>query len=106
MDSHTFQVPPSHTPQKMGKPLHHLLITFFQKQGEDMVLGTFPAVLQQGRHKPESFLIFERISHLNRNQIESNLSVPGIQGCHENALYKSFEMSPHFISLCSSTNIP
>ena len=33
-------------------------------------------------------------AHLNRNQIESNLSVPGIQGCHENALYKSFEMRP------------
>ena len=27
-------------------------------------------------------------SHLNRDQIESNLSVPAIQGCHENALYK------------------
>ena len=33
-------------------------------------------------------------SHLNRYQIESNLSVPGIQGYHENALYKSFETSP------------
>ena len=38
-------------------------------------------------------------SHLNRDKIESNLSVPGIQGCHENALIKSFEMSPHLICL-------
>ena len=26
---------------------------------------------------------------MNRNKIESILSVPGIQGCHKNALYKS-----------------
>ena len=39
------------------------------------------------------------LTHLNRDQIESNLNVPGIQGCHENALYKSCEMSPHFISV-------
>ena len=45
-------------------------------------------------------------THLSRNQIESNLSVPGIQGCHENALFKRLEMSPHFICLCASTNIP
>ena len=38
-------------------------------------------------------------THLNRNQIESDLSVPGIQGRHENAFYKSFEMSPHFKSV-------
>ena len=25
-------------------------------------------------------------AHLNRDQVESNLSVPGIKGCHENAL--------------------
>ena len=25
-------------------------------------------------------------THLNRDTIESNLSVPGIQGCHENTL--------------------
>ena len=37
--------------------------------------------------------------HLNRDKIESNLSVPGIQGCHENALIKSFEMSPNLICL-------
>ena len=36
-------------------------------------------------------------AHLNRGTIESNLSVPGIQGCHENALIKSFETSPHLI---------
>ena len=38
-------------------------------------------------------------THLNRAKIESNLSVPGIQGCHENASCKSFEMSPHLICL-------
>ena len=27
-------------------------------------------------------------AHLNRDQIETNLCVPGIQGCHKNALYK------------------
>ena len=45
-------------------------------------------------------------THLNRDEIESNLSVPGIRGCHENALYKSFETSPHLICLYSITNIP
>ena len=34
---------------------------------------------------------------LNRDKIESSLSVPGIQERHENALIKSFEMSPHLI---------
>ena len=34
------------------------------------------------------------LSHLNRDKIESNLSVLGIQGCLENALIKSFEMNP------------
>ena len=38
-------------------------------------------------------------SHLNRDQIESNLSVPGTQWHQENTLYKSFEMSPLFICL-------
>ena len=38
-------------------------------------------------------------THLNRDKIESNLSVPGIQGHQENALIKSFEMSPHLICL-------
>ena len=37
--------------------------------------------------------------HLNRDEIESNLSVPRIQGCHGNTLIKSFEMSPHLIWL-------
>ena len=35
----------------------------------------------------------KNITHLNRDKIESNLNVPGIQGRHENALIKSFEMS-------------
>ena len=38
-------------------------------------------------------------AHLNRDNFESNLSVPGIQRCHENALYKSLETSPHLICL-------
>ena len=43
-------------------------------------------------------------THLNRDQIESNLRVPvpGIQRLLENALFKSFEMSPHLISLSFS----
>ena len=44
--------------------------------------------------------------HLNIDEIESNLSVPGIQGCHENVLYKSFERSPLLICLYASTIIP
>ena len=32
-------------------------------------------------------------AYINRDKIESNLSVPGIQGCQDNALYKSFETS-------------
>ena len=34
--------------------------------------------------------------HLNRDKIESNLSVPVIQGCRENALFKNFQTSPHY----------
>ena len=40
-------------------------------------------------------------AHLNRGQIESNFSVPGIRGCHKNALYKSFKTSPNSIGLYS-----
>ena len=39
------------------------------------------------------------LSHFNRDKIESNLSVPGIQRHQENALIKGFEMSPHLICL-------
>ena len=39
------------------------------------------------------------VTHLNRNKSDSNLSLPGIQGHQENALIKSFEMSPHLICL-------
>ena len=45
-------------------------------------------------------------AHLNRDKIESNLSVPGIQGHQENALIKSFKMSPHLICLYASIKIP
>ena len=31
-------------------------------------------------------------THLHRDEIGSNLSVPGIKSCQENTLYKSFEM--------------
>ena len=37
-------------------------------------------------------------THLNKDKIESNLSVPGIQG-HQEIAIKSFEMSPHLICL-------
>ena len=39
----------------------------------------------------------QKVTHLNRDKIESNLSVPRIQGCHENALFKSSETSSHII---------
>ena len=39
------------------------------------------------------------VTHLNSDKIESNLSVNGIQGRHENALIKSCQMSPHLICL-------
>ena len=45
-------------------------------------------------------------AHLNRDKFESNLSVPGIKGCYENALIKSFEMSPHLMCLLVSIKIP
>ena len=45
-------------------------------------------------------------AHWKRDQIESNLSAHGIQGCHKNATYMSFEMSPHLMCLLASTNIP
>ena len=45
-------------------------------------------------------------THLNRNKIEYNLSVPGIHGRHENALIKSIEMSPHMMCLYASIKIP
>ena len=38
-------------------------------------------------------------AHLNRDKIESKLSVPVIQGHQEYALIKSCEMSPHLICL-------
>ena len=45
-------------------------------------------------------------SHLNKNKIVSNLSVPGILEHQENTLIKSFEISPHLICLYVSTKIP
>ena len=42
-------------------------------------------------------LTYKVYPHLNRDKIESNWSVPGIQGRQENALIESFEMSPHLI---------
>ena len=38
-------------------------------------------------------------THLNRDKIESNLSVTGIQGRHENVSCKTFEISPHMMCL-------
>ena len=40
-----------------------------------------------------------RGAHLNKDRIETNSSVPWIQGRHENALIKSFKTSPHMICL-------
>ena len=44
---------------------------------------------------PSNQILIHSFTHLNRNQIESNLTVPGIQGCH--TIVKSSEMSPHLI---------
>ena len=49
---------------------------------------------------------FSFLSHLNRYQIESNRSVPGIQGCHKNARIESFEMSTHMECIWTSIKIP
>ena len=48
-------------------------------------------------------VIAQDFAHLNRDKIKSNLSVPGIQGHQENALIKSFKMSPHLIYLWVSS---
>ena len=47
-----------------------------------------------------------RHTHLNKENIESNLSLSGIQGHQENALIKSILMSPHLICLQVSPQIP
>ena len=65
-----------------GVGAHHHLV---------FLLGERPEVVP--------FSLMSASAHLNRDKIESNLSVPGIQGCHENALCKSFEMSPLLICL-------
>ena len=45
-------------------------------------------------------------AHLNRDKIGSNLSVPGIQGCLENTLIKTLEMSPNLKCQLVSIKIP
>ena len=48
----------------------------------------------QGRRQSKSMTIDnckQESAHLDRDNIQSNLSVPGIQGCHENVLIKCFE---------------
>ena len=69
-------------------------------------LDTYP---RNGKTTVPSSRLTKRVltadSHLNRDKIEFNLSVPRIKGCHENALDKSFETSPHLICLYASTNI-
>ena len=68
-----------------------------------MCLNYFESVLlsflqrTQRRRQVELYLQNASYSHLNREMIESNLNVPGIQGHQENALIKSFEMSPNLI---------
>ena len=71
-------------------------------------MGTFSTLIQNYTYGVKTFDLKSRkaYTHLNRDNIKSNLSVPGIQGCHENALCKSFETSPHLICLYASTNIP
>ena len=38
-------------------------------------------------------------AHLNRSKVESKFSVPGIQGGHQNAFYRSFGASQHLVCL-------
>ena len=57
-------------------------------------------------HKWRHFCPRYDVPHLNGDKIESNLSVPGIQGHQESALIKGFEMSPLLICLYASTKIP
>ena len=51
--------------------------------------ATFPAFMVHGTDVRHFIRHFQGSPHLNRDKIEYNLSVPGIQGrCHENALIK------------------
>ena len=58
--------------------------------------GASGSTLGFGVNPHEGFL---SQSHLNTDRMESNLSVPGFQGCHENALIKGFKTSPYVIYL-------
>ena len=68
-------------------------------QDEPRVKSILQTMLEGGNSQLQVLEKSPRFTLLNRDKIESTLSVPGIQGCHENALYKSFKMSPHFICL-------
>ena len=49
--------------------------------------------------------LYQKHPHLNRDKIKSNLSVPEIQGHHENALIKSFESSPWYVCRLASMSL-
>ena len=59
------------------------------RQGRTVAPGIVSSL--EGKEKNGILLIL--IQQLKRNDIESNLSVPRIQGCHEIAFHKSFGMS-------------
>ena len=71
-----------------------------------IILFVYVFLSTERNEKSTIFCIISPVTHLNRDKIESNLRVPGIQGCHENALILSFELSPHLICLQASINIP
>ena len=47
--------------------------------------------MQEGLHA------YNTLTHLNRDKIETNLSVPGFRGHQECTLIDNFEMIPHLI---------
>ena len=81
------------------------------RSGYDMKVEVSAETYQVGAHFKaliKAILVaplksFERFFRISSSPaglcIEPNLSVPGIQGCHENALIKSLEMSPLLICL-------
>ena len=84
---------------KSNQPLRGIFKAFMngKRQRRMPVWQPVPLYLitaQSGRFK---FQAKNVVAHLNRDKIESNLSVPGIQEHQENALIKSFELSLHFM---------
>ena len=73
------------------------LIKLFNKILAPIVSQLLAAIYARRREQGPKMAF--RGPHLNGDKIESNLSVPGIQECHENALYESFEKSLLLICL-------